>query len=776
MQIIGAFVLHRSKSFAVAAAAALAFLPAFSVAGASGLSGGWWPKFYDGLEANGTAVEVKGGYKGAAPCIEIRYLNGAQKFGIAKDVKSGISGPIEWTVAADVICEANGEAGAAIEFFDAKGVSLGTNDGEGVRPAVWTRQEWRFMSPPAAKSASVHLLSLATGGVRIANIEIRDAQGREEDVLQMTAKPLPVAWNRDWNGGRAEFTSFATAPLPMAFHFKGDKARLKRPAFEIELPDDLELADAFTEHEGTYRKETPVSRTAVLRGGVAYTRLRFEGIGVFYILQPAYGWERKLALVIALKPSAARRQHEIYWRCSDATHKGMESRFTMKFADLPQNLRRPKNFDVLSWQNDDLMFSSDAVLEATLPAYEAAGLTWFCRKSSTFKRGKEVERLVAARPTRWRFKYGFADLWYTRFLGADSEDFKALNVNRAVSDDGKSAKGVLCPDYFNNDPEFGKYYREKVLLAGLKRAGVKDGDMVTSDFEPWGSQHYCVCDRCRAAFARHLGLAQPPTVAELKKFPDEWAEFRCTQTEETIRRYFQIIREYNPNLLLCDYDYILDYGSKNEKAFFKGCAKDTARNEKWFDMHICSYYHTCDLKSFQAIRNNTRHLKKPYLPLGAVGGYGGYLRTGEVRHPRQLRMLALAAFVHNCFGVGFYQGIHYDGEHLLAFMKARDEIAATENFKWRVGDGPIAAISDNAQFVFAAGASADGGEEIVALFNYDGKAAANVRVTGFGPVRRKAVDPVSGRVISEAADSVAGLSVDVPPEDVRLIVFKKQTK
>ena len=72
----------------------------------------------------------------------------------------------------------------------------------------------------------------------------------------------------------------------------------------------------------------------------------------------------------------------------------------------------------------------------------------------------------------------------------------------------------------------------------------------------------------------------------------------------------------------------------------------------------------------------TQHLKKPYLPLGAVGGYGGYLRAGEVRHPRQIRMLALAAAVHGCPGIGFYQGVHYDGEHLLALMKARDEIAA----------------------------------------------------------------------------------------------------
>ena len=736
---------------------------------------GWAPKFYHGLEANGRVVAVANGYKGGAPCIELKHIDGAKKFGAERQVKSEMAGPVEWRVAADVWCGKDGEAGVSMEFFDAKGGTLGVIDGEGVRPQGWMRREWRFDAPASAATANVHLLSLATGTVRFANINVTSAKGIAKDEIAISAKPLPSGWNRDWNGGKDEFTSFVDAPLPMAFHFKGDRTTLKRPAFEIDIPDDLELLDAFTEHAASYRAEQPVKRTAIVRDGIAYTRLRFEGITVFKILQPVYGWERKLALLIRLKPGRSGRMYRLTWRVADGERAKADSGIAMKFVDLPKGLRKPKCFDVLSWQCDDLVFSNDAALEAAIPAYEAAGLTWFRRIGADFKRGKEVERWLAARPKGWRFAFGFADLWDTKFLGPGSDGFKALDVKYAEFDDGKPSKRSICPDYFNNDPAFGKYYREKVLIAGLERAGVQAGDLVTSDFEPWGSQHYCVCERCRAAFAKHQGLAQTPTVAELKQYPNEWAEFRCTQTEETLRQFFQTIRAYNPGLVLCDYDYVLLYGTKHEKIFVTGCAKDTRRNEKWFDMHICSYYHTCDLKAFEAIRNNTRHLKKPYLPLGAVGGYGGYLRAGEVRHPRQIRMLALAAVVHGCPGVGFYQGIHYDGEHLLAFMKARDEIAAIEGFQWGKKDGALTATSDNPQFVHATSVSPDGQENIIALFNYDAKDEAKVKVKDAvkaGGVY-KVIDPVTSVILAERAEGACGVSLTVLPEDVRFVVFRK---
>ena len=734
---------------------------------------GWAPKFYDGLEANGSVATIAHGYKDTAPCIELKHIDGAQKFGVAKDVKSGIKGPVEWKVTADVWCGAGGEAGVSMEFFGAKGGTLGIIDGEGVRPQVWMRREWRFAAPASAATASVHLLSLATGAVRFANVAVTSAQGTATDEIAISAKPLPSGWNRDWNGGKNEFTSFVGAPLPMAFHFKGDKAKLKRPAFEIDLPDDLELLDAFTEHADSYRAERPVKQTAIVRNGFTYNRLRFEGVTVFKILQPVYGWERKLALLIGLKPGRSGRIYRLTWRVADGERTKADSSIALKFAELPTNLRKPKGFTILSWQCDDLVFSTDEALRAAIPAYEAAGLTWFRRMDAKFKRGKEVERFLAARPTGWRFAFGFADLWDPRFLGSGSDGFKALNVKYAEFDDGKPSKRSLCPDYFNHDPDFGKYYREKVLLAGLRRAGVQAGDIVTSDFEPWGSQHYCVCERCRAAFAKHQGLAQTPMVAELKKYPNEWAEFRCTQTEETLRQYFQTIRTYNPGLVLCDYDYVLLYGTKHEKIFVTGCAKDTRRNEKWFDLHICSYYHTCDLKSFEAIRNNTQHLKKPYLPLGAVGGYGGYLRAGEVHHPRQIRMLALAAAVHGCPGIGFYQGIHYDGEHLLALMKARDEIAAIEEFPWGKKEGTLIATASNPQLVHATSVSPDGKEEVIALFNYDAKESAAAKVCAPAGGLYKVLDPVSGKVLAERVGGTDGITLTVQPEDVSLVVFRK---
>ena len=167
-------------------------------------------------------------------------------------------------------------------------------------------------------------------------------------------------------------------------------------------------------------------------------------------------------------------------------------------------------------------------------------------------------------------------------------------------------------------------------------------------------------------------------------------------------------------------------------------------------------------------------LNKKYMPLGAVGGYGGYLRAGEVQHPRQLRMLALASFVHGCPGFGFYQGLHYDGEHLLAFMKARDEIAAVENFAWGVRKGSFSVVSDNAKCVFASVRSEDENKEAVAIFNYD--AAKSVTVNLMPPKGElyEAVNPVDGSVIATKVDSSVGVSVSVHPEDVRFVLFARK--
>ena len=192
----------------------------------------------------------------------------------------------------------------------------------------------------------------------------------------------------------------------------------------------------------------------------------------------------------------------------------------------------------------------------------------------------------------------------------------------------------------------------------------------------------------------------------------------------------RFIREYNPTLKCVDYDYILPYGDEaGMMAKRRACGKDTLENDKWLDGHLCSYYHTIDKAAFLAMRNNVRALKKFYVPMAALCGYGSYLRPGEVLNPSQIRQFALAAFVNGCPGYAFYSGVCYDGEVLLKMMEAQDEIARYEGLPWGKVDGKIEPTCSNRQFAFASTVRVDG-TEVVALFNYEADETVRVSLAG----------------------------------------------
>lgn len=735
----------------------------------------WRPKFYEGLEARGEVSFPADADRSRSPCIELRHVGGAKKFGVEKTVESALSGPIVWTVSADVRCADGGKAGAAMEFFDAKGVSLGVRDGKEFRSSGWTRFSWTFESPSSsAAAASVHLLSLDGGSVRFTNVQVSSAPGTEHGELPLEAQVLPVKWNCDWNGGTAEFTSFADAPLPLAFRFKGDRSKLEEPALVLDIPDSLALTDAFTEHPDYIGAERPVSETVHARDGVAYRQLRFEGLRAFRIMKPTFAFERKLAVVLEPRSGTAfaGRAFRVYWRLADASRTTAEDRFDVRFVSLPRGLRQPKSFPVFSWRSGDRQFSSDEVLNRAAAAYEAAGLTTFVRPSPTSERGREIAACLGKRPVKWTFIRTFPDLWNTMFLGKDTPEYAALGVRLAERADGRTST-VVCPEYFNNDPAFHAYFRDKVVIAGLKACGLRAGDWVAFDFEPWHADRFCVCERCRATFSKSVGRTDTIPIDQIRANRDAWVNFRCRQTEASVAKFCEIVRAYDQGIRIADYDYIVTYGDPaREQVFYRDCAKNAASNEKWFDIHLCSYYHTIGLEAFRMMRNNARHLKKDYVPLGGIDGYGSYLRDGEVLTPRQIRQFALAAFVNGCPAIGFYEGFHYDGLQMLALMKARDQIAAVEKFPWGHADGTLVASATSDKLAFAA--SVADGEEAIALFNYDSQSAIVVRVKGELRGNFEAVSPVTGERLVERVDLAEGFDVDVPPEGVRFVVIRKR--
>ena len=729
----------------------------------------WTPKFYEGLEANGTVRTVADGYQGKDECLELRHVSGGRKFGAEKAVESGLTGPVDWTVTADVRCADGGEAQVGMEFYNAAGKLVATKLGATVRDADWTKRTWTFHARANVAKAKVQLLTLSGGTVCFAHVAAKAASGADTE-LAMDVRCYPVSASLDWNG-KAVFNTFADAPLPLTFHFSGDRSLLKDPAFEIDLPAGYAVTDAFTYHCDCHRAEVP-RVTDVRRDGRDYRRFRFTDTNVFRILQTGFGWGRKLVVVI--EPERDVRipsKIPVYYRVADATRTGDEQTFEMSFTRLPTQFRKPKDFRVHSWEDGDRNLTKDDVLARTARAYEAAGCTSLNRPSPKFKRGQEVVRQLKARGTGWFFPHGFPDLWYERFNGGD--EYRKLAVRKVKKIDGSTMDGKICPDYFNNDPAFRAYY-ERRLAGSLKDVGMEDGDWITLDFEPWQSSEYCMCDVCLKKFAAFAGLAEPPPVKELadkSKYLDKWAQFRCGQCEDTIRITSEIVHKFNPKLVVCDYDYIQFFGTGTEHLFYRGCAKDTRRNETWFDRHCCSYYHVHDKKAFEAIRNNTRTLKKPYIPVASNDGSGSYLSKAEVRHPRQLRQLALAAFVHGCPGFSFYSGAHFDGAQLFAMMKARDEIAALEDLPWGKTEGALKAEASDDQLVFAT--TAKDGRELIALFNYNRKAPVTALVKSDALRTGHAlVDPVSGEKLADHADLRKGFEVSVPKDGVKFLELR----
>lgn len=731
----------------------------------------WSLKNFEGVEAEGSVVFDERGYRDSEPCLVLRHLSGGFRFGAQAEFSlSGREKDSGLVVLSELACFDGGLAQVAVEAFDANGRSLGLKEGASSSERTWTAKRWRFGVPARAVRARIYLLSLAGGGVRYAHVSVRQTDDAAEE-LPLQVRCYPVGCTADWNDGKRVFNTFADAPLPLTFHFKGDREKLRSPAFEIDLPGGFRITDAYSTHSSFSGGSEPVSVTRHERNGRPYDRYRYENLQTFRILQTGYGWERKTAFVIEPKAECAvPAVGTVYYRCADESRAGEESELEVSMTLLPKDFRRPRRFTFMSWCNNDRLCSKDDVFLRVSRAFEAAGATSFTRTGDFYPRGRHLVELLRARDRGWFFPFGFPDYWVEKFHGGEA--YKALKKRYAKHAEPKKSQ-TLCPDYFNTDPAFRAYY-EKMISGRLRDAGVVDGDWITLDFEPWGASRYCYCETCLGKFAAEAGLAEtPPTDAltDPARLLDKWCAFRCRQCEATIRQTCEIIRRYNPKLVICDYDYIQLHGTGKEHLFYRGCAKDTKLNEKWFDQHMCSYYHVLDLEAFKSIRNNTRHLEKPYFPVAANDGSGGYLSKKEVRHPRQLRQLALAAFVHGCPGFASYSGDNWDGAQLYAVMKARDEIAALEDYPWGREEGALTAETDETAFAFAT--TAKGRDQLIALFNYNREKPANVRVrlrdgraTGFS-------DPVTGASFdaTQVADGV--LTVSVPRDGVRFVKSQK---
>ena len=723
--------------------------------GEAALPDGWTPKFYNGLEAVGSVAWAPRAFKGESGAMRCVWESGAFKFGVEKEVETELSGWVDWMVEADVKSEgAYGYAGAAMTFLDGQGRDAGSVNN--LKPIVsrdWRRCKWMFSAPKTARRFFVQLLSLNKDPVMFANVSIKSFQGVDKGEIPFEVMALPVEKNIWWNGGKTRMLSFSDAPIPVLFYMKGAKKGRDALRFVIDIPAELEIKDAYCPNALFYEAIRPLEEKAYRTNGVDFVRYVFgrakfftgrsygaldparyfidDGTCIALVIAPKAGRTSPLAAALGEKIAVA--TYPIRYRMVLGGKRGQEKSFDLDFRPLPRGLKTSKDFFVFSWRNVDRHFASDAALLTAVRAYEAAGLRSF-RRNRDFARKDRIISLLGDRPYKYVFSLGFHNLWMPCFIGVETKELaESLDLRMSVPSDARYAgfAKLMCPEYFTKNAALQAQVRKHVRKF-LSVYGARDGDWVTFDMEPWQSHSYCHCDVCHRAFADFAGLDHIPDAAETQTaaLRDKWALFRCSHNAKSIELLVKYVHEYNPTLKCIDYDYVMPYGDEDGMmARRRACGKDTLVNERWLDGHLCSYYHLIDKAAFDAIRNDTRHLRKMYVPMGANDGAGTYLQPHEVLSPRQVRQFALAAFVHGCPGIGFYSGNAYDGEILLALMEAQTEIAKWEGLPWGKVEGRTAAKSVSREFAYASTAKPDGGE-VLALFNYDSRRSIDVEIAG----------------------------------------------
>ncbi len=764
----------------------------------TGLPAGWVHNSIDALEAIGTASWNPEGCKTPGSLV-LQWQSGSQKFGVEAALQEQIKPSCSYEASAMVKTAADGKALFSVIVLDATGQKAAELYSDSVTGTDWQPLKFEFITPPNAASLRFSCFSGGTGMVQFDTVSLKETGKKvEEQPLPLEARCLPVEWNADWNKGSLEFNSFVDAPIPLAFHFQGRIKELKNAALIVDFPAQVQMVEAYPTHAGWYGEEKFTTEN-IKRPEGEYVRYRFSP-RAFAILTPSYTYERKIAMLLMPRDGAG-AAGKVFWHLENDGRKNREKSFELNFLPPLSEQQLPDNFHLIRWEAMDYQIPSDGWFEKSLSVLERAGFKFHAVTGGT-ARSNRLKEIMESRG--WNFNYSLIEYLYVKYNAPDMLKALGDRIEYVVRDNGQLNKELFCPDFVVDDPEYIRLFNES-FSKSLKARGLKSGEWVALDLEPFGTMQWCFCERSRKKFAQRLKLDTVPDVKEIKaKYSNEWVQFRCENTSLQVKHYAEVIRATVPGAVVVDYDYIVDFTNPGYRSAYAHVAKDPELNEQYIDQHLSSYYHTVDKRAFDMMKINGRHLQKPYLPICAISGLD-YLVASEVMTPAQVRMMMLASAVNGCNGFAVYPGIHLDGKFLQAFHRGTGEVTALQRFfKNAKTDAP--GVAANARHYrestiqsngstktlrfpiwsnyFAFSAIQLENERLVSLFNYhpaetmfvDVTAApGNGEYTVLDPIRNKLLVPAPGRTAWSVAELKKGVLAEVRPHDVRFLLIRPVT-
>ncbi len=747
----------------------------------TGLPDPWLEKKYHGNEnVSSVAIESLDG----RTAVRQQWSAGAALSGLTAPWPESLPGAGAVRLLAEARTAGAGEAVLGLECLDAGGQVLGEILAPAVRRDSWFTMDSTFALPAAARQVNILLLNSGAGDVWFAGVTLLpgqdDAGALRLRERQIEAKVFPVSTSPEQLGGPPQFNTFADSPTKLTFHFKGNGPQLVKPALVLDLPADVRLADAFTSHPAQWRPE-PFTSQPLTRPEGNYRRWRLENPKGMRLARPGeYAYQRRVVLALMPEsPEAVKHGHLVFWHLENDGLADSEESFRLNILPPMPSTPNPKRFQFFRWNYEDVALSRDDVLLASLRCIEEAGYNWYIRYADN-PRNAEICALLAQRG--WRFK--LAGSLSDRYIPEGAEKVRVVDVT------GKEINR-LCPEYIVNDPSFTEQ-RDAMILDGIRRRHPRPGDVLIMDSEDWAPMDWCFCDRCRANFARRIGLQQAPDAATIKRqYAEQWRDFRVDNAMGKVKMVFDVARKHFPFLLIGDYNYVVDYTRPDYQNRFYAIAKDALRNEKYQDMHLASYYHILDAEAFDMMRVGLDALAKPYYPIVAVDGAGTYLTRDEVLTPPRFRMMCLNAAVTGCPGVSIYPGERLDAMFYLAADQAMAEVAAVEDYllDGRTVPGPAVTPRPYRTVTTSVGGQdmtisyprweqsfrhitrEHGQGRLVSLLNHHPELTAYVDITLEQPWSQAVIrDHVSKTVFTVPA-AAGRVTVTVPPRDARLLEF-----
>ncbi len=638
----------------------------------NGLPDGWEPKYCEGAE---TTAAFKTVALDSRKVAELTWVDGSANFGIQPADKVKFEPGKAYEFSAMGKTDGDGKLQLAVEVYGNAnlGKLLLSESTEEFSTAEWKKISVCFEVPAGAMDVKLYCFNRGQGQVWYTDVSLIPVPSeRIASVFPIKFGCEPAEGNAIWNGGKSVFNTFGDSPCSMSFDFWGDVKKLKNPAFVIDLPAGIELAECIYPNPGINAIKVSRQQSEIERDGQKYTRYAFENAKCFQSIKPAPAWMR--TLTVLLKPCGKTipdKMFKVYCFIQNSHDKSPERVFYINVLPPMQKTPNPKIFQAaMLWKNYDISVSDPELFKAIISRFEEANMT--CRTVS----GNSQDKVCRERG--WKMAYFYGDnIIFQPILKKYGNKYAALRY------DGKQYPGNhTCPS-FQLSPEVVNACREEFTGDAVK-VGLRNGDTVVLDYEPWNASEWCYCMECLKRFTAFAGLKAIPAPDEIRKnMIDKWADFRVKDSADILRAHAEIARTAGSEIKVTDYDYPLSFGNLGGR--FRTIPKDSRLSDEFVDDHFNSYYHTIGKSAFDMISLNAATLKKPLVYVPLLSRYTDpeqreFTNLKQTLSPDQFKTAMVSSAASGAKGLSIWDGLKIDGKFFVAIDHGMAEIAALEDY------------------------------------------------------------------------------------------------